>query len=764
MQLTIDNFDMRGPVDYTQWLDAEHLPRITRRLNRPANMQAALVSVNTDVVVPRQGARVWLKKDDGTLLFAGYVTQTPACEYVGKIAQGSVGRYILPCASDEWLLDHKAVPQRLPFISRSAGSILKQLTSDVEPGGFDVSGVQDCDVVPAYSASVQAKWSEHAAELALRSRAAYRAEDGAIFFVPVGGNTLTIDEGSSNCDRRALKLQSEPCALNDVTVAGLFEPRTYVKDYFEGDGYTLSFSLAGAPMGTIDHTVFEDEFPGTQLNPVLWQGGGGSTAQVNNGRLVANGNASVQLAELVEAGGGIVLQHGCFEFQGASTGILGGLYAGGTSNANCIAGVLVRPSGTQSVLQAIVNGSATGPSVTTIVGHQYQITTRVFASQLYRSAQVFHSSQHASGSARGGEGIAADARLVIEVHDIDPGNPATIAAPSTVLYDAVLINVAGWCSYFLLNGVDLHCDVSFTRVRKNGSTLVRSAIPGQSFRTRLQGALADGGECRVSATSLSFLAAYVPEAQEQIVVSYRTGATANAEQRNSAAIAALANGIDDGVRSSVHGVKLPEARTTEDCVNGALALLDDGTQTSWQGTYQSWSDFLGAVDVHPGDVVAVNAPSQKAQFTAIAREVDIEVKDPRNDHSMYSVKFANDAAQPLSFEFDSAKLKLPPVGVTVPGSWTLPAVKDAEFSQIVASQVTIVTNMAPTPGGGFEVRAADQGWGTANDRNLWGRYTAQSFTIPRLSRSQSYYVRQYDNAQPPNYSRDSILLHVDWPL
>jgi hypothetical protein len=764
MQLTIDNFDMRGPVGYTQYLDAERLPHVARRLNKPATMQAVLVAVNSGIVVPHQGARIWLKEEDGAVLFAGYVTQEAGCEYAGQTSQGTVARYVLTCASDEWLLDRKALPQRLPFTARPAGSILKQLTADVAPGGFDVSGAQDCDAVPSYSASVQKKWSEHAAGLALRTRAAYRAEDGAVIFAPLGSKTLRVDESDPNCNRQSLRLVGDPCGLNDVTVAGAFEPRTYVKDYFGGDGYTLSFSLAGQPMGTIDHTLFEDEFPGTQLNPVLWQSGVGSTAQVNNGRLVANGNGQVQLTELVELGGGLVLQHGCFEFQGASTGTIGGLYAGGSANANCIAGVLVQPSGSQSVLRAMVNGTATGPSLTTVSGHQYQITTRIFASQSYRESQVFHSSQQPSGAGRGGDSIAADARIVVEIHDVDPGDPATMAAPSTVLYDAVLNNVAGYCNYFVMNGTDLHCDVSFTRMRKNGGAVVRSAIPGQSFRTRLQGSLADGGECRLNLTNLYFLAAYVPEASEQIVVSYRTGATATAEQRNDAAIAGLANGADDGVRSSVVGLIAPEARTTQDCVNAALALLDDGTPTAWRGEYQTWSDFLGAPDVHPGDAVAVNAPSQNAQFTAIAREIEIQVKDPRNDRSVYAIKFANDAAESLSFEVDTAQVRLLPVGISVPGNWTLAAVKDAEFSQILANQVTIITNVAPPQGGGFEVRAADQGWGTANDRNLWGRYMVQSFTVPRLSRSQSYYIRQYDGAQPPNYSRDSILLHVDWPL
>lgn len=762
MQLIIDNFDGLGPADYTQYLDATCLPKVVRQLNKASEMAAKLVFAEAAPVAPRQGSRVWLKKSDGTVLFAGYVSAHPRCEYMGKTTTATVMRYGLQCASDEWMLDLKALPQRLPCVSRTAGAIVRQMTNDVAPGGFDTSAVQDCDVVPVYAADVQRKWSEHAAELAMRARAAYRAEGGAISFAPVGGTSISIDESNANCNRSGLAVQAQPCGLNDVTVMGRVEPRTYVKDYFEGDGVTLSFPLAATPIGTIDHTVFEDEFPGSALNPVLWSNGNGSTARVGSGQLSASGNAVVQLVETVELGGGMVLQHGCVEFQGASTGIVGGLFAGGMSAANCVAGFQLRPSGSQTVLQALVNGAATGPTLTTVSGHQYQLTTRIFADQLRRTAQVFHSSQHPAGAGVGGDAIAADARVVLEVHDVDPSNPATMAAPSMVLFDDIVLNVAGFCNYALMNGTDLHCAVSYTRMRTNGGTVVRSAAPGSGWRTRLQGALADGGECRVSTTSLTFLAAEVPDATEQILVSYRAGLTSKAEQTNAAAIAALANGADSGVRSSVHGLQVPEARSTQDCSNAGLALLDDGTQTAWQGTYEVWSDFLGASDVRPGDAVAVKAASQKAQFTAIVRGVEIAVEELREDRSIYRLKFANDAAETLTFCFDTAKLKMPPVGVMTPGNWTLGPVKNAALSQILASQVTIATNMAPPSGGGFEVRGADQGWGAGNDRNLWGRFTAQSFVVPRLSRSQAYYVRQYDASG--NYSRDSVLLHVDWPL
>ena len=53
-------------------------------------------------------------------------------------------RYDLIAESDEVLLDQKALPNRAPFVERSAGSALRQLAQDLLPGGFDTSAVQEC--------------------------------------------------------------------------------------------------------------------------------------------------------------------------------------------------------------------------------------------------------------------------------------------------------------------------------------------------------------------------------------------------------------------------------------------------------------------------------------------------------------------------------------------------------------------------------------------------------------------------------------------
>jgi hypothetical protein len=55
-------------------------------------------------------------------------------------------------------------------------------------------------------------------------------------------------------------------------------------------------------------------------------------------------------------------------------------------------------------------------------------------------------------------------------------------------------------------------------------------------------------------------------------------------------------------------------------------------------------------------------------------------------------------------------------------------------------------------------------WGPYNDQNLAGRFTTQTFTLPRLGKVENYFLRQYDASSPPRYSRFTAALHVDYPF
>jgi hypothetical protein len=87
----------------------------------------------------------------------------------------------------------------------------------------------------------------------------------------------------------------------------------------------------------------------------------------------------------------------------------------------------------------------------------------------------------------------------------------------------------------------------------------------------------------------------------------------------------------------------------------------------------------------------------------------------------------------------------------------------AAVTLVSSTTATLDAGTAPPSGGGIEVRWSDFGWGAANDQNLAGRFTSQTFTLPRLAKAQDYFLRQFDTSAPPRYSRFSAALHIDYP-
>jgi len=83
---------------------------------------------------------------------------------------------------------------------------------------------------------------------------------------------------------------------------------------------------------------------------------------------------------------------------------------------------------------------------------------------------------------------------------------------------------------------------------------------------------------------------------------------------------------------------------------------------------------------------------------------------------------------------------------------------------VTSTTVQVDIGIALPTGWGVEVRAHDYGWGPSNGRNVLGRFTTQAFSLPRLARTQNYFLRAYDSSSPTKYSRYSAALHVDYPL
>jgi hypothetical protein len=783
MRLQIDNLDGAGLRDYTSAIDAAHAPRIIRKLNEASELRFTLLQDDPSFVVPTRGARVLLGRTNGQDVFTGYIVASPEYEYLGWGIHGPMYRYNIVAQSDDALLDEKRLASRCPFVARSAGDALRQLTTEAIPNAFDFSAVQNLDSLPLYFPDPQQSWSQHAAAIATQARAAFRSVSGALILAPLGASAYSLDESDPNFSPQGLTLQPVNSVVNDATVIGEVEPEAYVKDYFVGDGLTTRFYLSQTPFTKFTNTVFVEEYATAVLDPTRWSlTDPAGAVSVSGGKLqIAGGNGTdgattVSFVEDVEMGGATVLQHGDVVFNAASTGILGGLYLGVISQANCVAGFQIEPSGTASQIQALLDGVSVGAAMTTVAGHHYVLTTRIYSQEIYRQQQTFHGAAHPAGSGLGGAQVNANVRLVLEVHDIDPANPATTIAPSTVLYDGVLSGAPAFCTYVLVNSPGLHCSIAFTRFIQAPDTEVRSALPGQSYRTRLVGPLSSGGECNIySGPTLSFFTLYVPALNELVEVHYRGHQRAVARVTNPASIAQQQSGIDDGVRNLVRHMKSPPARTSADCEHGALAVVTDGAIAGWTGKYQTWSDFLpgGATDIFPGDALNLNLPSRAAVFQAIVSQVQISCSDLYGDHSLYQIEFAAAVTEKFAFEFDSAvmtnilvaaalNLVTPIINGQV-GNTVLPDLSAAAVTLVSSTTASLDAGVAPPSGGGIECRWSDFGWGPANDQNLAGRFTSQTFTLPRLAKVQDYFLRQFDASTPPKYSRYSAALHVDYP-
>ena len=594
MKLTIDNLDGRGAWDYSAYVEDGKKLRLLRRLNRPTEVRFSLVASAPDFVVPANGARVMLGQLNGQDVFTGYIVAVPKYEYLGWGLQGPVYRYNVVARSDEVWLDRKTIRRRFPFVARSAGDALRQLAEDLMPGVFDTSRIQAVDMLPSYPCDPQKSWSEHAAEIALRARGSYRAMNGQLIFEAAGATSYSLSETDGYFSPEGLTLVATDALANDVTVVGLMEPQAHVKDYFVGDGYLLKFYLSQFPFMSSNRTMLDEEYPA--LDPTHWSVTDPRSAiMVTAGKLVVAGGTGADaqtlltFADRIELGGTIFLQHGDVVFDGASAGILGGLYTDAVVSACCFAGFDITPVGGQSRIQARLRGNLTGPAVMTQAGHHYVLTTRLYSSEVYRLQQIFHSSMHAAGTGRGGASVNADVRVVLEVHDIDPSNPASQVAPSTVLFDDIVANAPAFCVYTLVNARDLHCNFTFTRIMRGVNAEVRSALPGQGYRTRLAGSLSDGAQCKISAEpSLQFFPQTMPAPNELITVHYRGSGRALARISNPESIGANARNGDDGVRALVRNVKAPTARTAQDCEQGAIAILEDASGLAWSGEYKTW--------------------------------------------------------------------------------------------------------------------------------------------------------------------------------
>jgi hypothetical protein len=770
MNITIDNLDGAGAVDYSAALCADGALKVSRTLNAPSICSGMLDVSDAGVSVPVRRGRVVVTAANGTVLFTGYIATDPEAVYVGTGLKGAVYRYAFSAVSDEWLLDKQAVPLSGAGLAQSGGQLLTTLINRVDAGLFTTAGVMNGLSVGVFEPSEAASWSENAGGVASATYAAYRVLDGAVGLQPAGTVTHALSDGDGTLQVAALKTTTVKELANDVTVSGEMEPTAYVTETFAGDGTTTVFQLSEDPFRpkkTANSAQFlTDSFNEAVLDTQIWQvndaaahlglSSAGLTMTGGNG---FDGQTTLTAIDQLELGGTLVIEAGSLQLGGASAGVVCGLYAGTTQSANCFAGYNVRQSGGATVVVPFVKGAEVGTVFTMLQGHTYTLRIRLHCVEMQRVLQSYYAMVDGAVQAFGGGLVTAPMSVVFELQDLG----LVSNTPATVLYDGSVTTSPATCSFVAVNSVQLFGSMGYCRITQTGSAWVVSTLPSGVKMTRLIGVNGEGVDCTVSAAGkVTFFAGRVPVAGELVTVTYRNQQRAVARLEDAASVAAEAAGGMPGTAQWLGKVVKPEARSSVDCESAVSAVLSFSSSraAAVAGTYAA----VNPADVWPGDVLAVTSAGQT--MSVVVRSV--EVVDAMGSPEMltYKMAFANDWAEGLGMtlsESIAADALLPETALSEPGN-VLANLQQLQVVSATGVALQVDSGTAPPSGGGFEVRRRDGDFGQGVDQDLVLRSPVRSFSIPREGQIEHYYVRMYDGSTPPLYSRFSSAVFTDLPV
>lgn len=762
MKLTIDNLDGKGAVDYSPSVVATEKFLIKRQLNQPSLCSFTAAPSVVDLPIPVRHGRVVVADDQGSILFTGYVAAEPALELVGESSAGSAFQALVSAVSDEVLLDQQPSPVMLAGVSQPANQLLQTLSAGLDTTGLSFQLAAANGAIGSFLPEVGQNWSANAGTLAAMARSAYRVVDGVVMMQPVGSVVHTLSEADGTLSLSALQAAMVKSLANDVTVCGAMEPAAYVTEFFEGDGATMIFELTEAPYlpAASASKTFTELFEEPEINPAVWNVvGSGTYIMLTSAGLTCsggNGYDGAVLAETmspIELGGSLVFEARGVQFGAVTNGILNAIYGGATSAANCVAGFQISQPNGSTEINALIMGEAAGSPFAVVTEHMYTLRLRVYSNEMQRMDQAYNSIDSSGAHSYGGLYLSSGGTVMLEVQDTTNG----VASSPVVLYSGTIANLPSASSLGLLNSTDLDCSVASVEVTQQGPVWVTSTPPGGNAAIRRMGTPAEGAECTLArGGKLTFYPTAIPQSGELIAVSYRTARRAVARMADEASITEESNGGKrPGTAVWMGTVVSPKARSSHDCENAATALLDLSTDrgAAWKGTYTAWNTETQG-DVWPGDVLAVDSTSASLMANLVVRAVEIEMLCGWPGLAKYIISFANDWADALAIRTSSALPKdvwIPRQPETTP---PLENLAQLTFS-VTGSAITVDAVTVPPTGGGFEVRRRDWAFGPGTGSDLVLRSPVNNFTIPRESAVERYYVRMYDGATPPNYSRFS---------
>lgn len=772
MKLTIDNLDGKGAIDYSQCVVATEKFLIKRQLNEPSVCNFTLAPAAVNLPTPVRNGRVIVSDDSEKVLFTGYLSLEPALKLVGQDSAGAAFQVFVSVVSDEALLDQQPTPVLLAGVAPSANQMLQSLSTGMDTSGFSFSLAEGNGSIGDFLPEPGQNWSSAAGALASAARSAYRVVDGSIIMQPVGTTAHQLSEAEGTLDLAALEGSMVRPLANDVTVCGPSEPSAYVTEFFEGDGTTMLFELREEPYmpssGKMKPVI--DYFRGPEINPALWNVvGGGSRITLTSAGVSCSGGDGIDGDTIVESispielGGSLVFEAGGVQFGQVTQGILNGIYGGAVVEGNCVAGFQISQTNGVTQISALVMGAAAGNPFSVTAGHMYTLRMRVYCNEMQRLEQAYNSVTDDGSLNYGGVYLSANGSVVLEVQD----TTNYVASAPVVLYSGTVTNLPGSAALGLLNSANLQCSIASAEISQQGPIWIVSTPPGGSETVRRMGTTAQGADCRMErAGRLQFYPTSIPQSGELIAVSYRTRRRAVARKANSASIAQESNGgLLPGTAVWMGTVTSPAPRSSVDCENAVTALLDLATSrgAAWKGKYTGW-DLETQSDVWPGDLLAVSSTSANLSANLVVRTVEIELFCGSPGLVKYVIYFANDWAEALAIRA-SSKI---PVDVWLPqepeSTAPLANLASLTFSSITGSGITVNAGVTAPTNGGFEVRRRDWSFGPGIDSDLVLRSPVNSFTIPRESAVEQYFIRMYDGSTPPNYSRFSSAIFANVAL
>jgi hypothetical protein len=723
IRLLINNGGPGGFVDYTQYVLPSSIS-VEDSINTPTLISFTLANSSGIFVAPVRSAYVKFISTTsplsatGTVITTGFVTNTPEFRFLGMGPAASNFRFqVYECdikvTSDEYLLNIKAVPFIAAFINRTMGQILMDIAETLAPGYFDTTNIQSGDMVPYFAYNPESKWSDVAKEFADQAQFRYEVIDKKIHFAPYGDAPLGVSYDETTQTQKQFVPHSLKTGVlsvplvNDALVVGAVEPQQNHDDYFVGDGFTGNFPLHYTMFHGVSDLLLQDDWTEDVFNQSMW------TIKDPFGQFILAGalnsigvpgplGQSYILAKNgLELGGHLVVQHGEFQFNDTSTGIIGGIYnnTGTLMASTCVAGFDVRNAGTTVIVTAsgasgiqitpVISGALFGTSIVTVPNHHYILQTSISARRWSRYNQIYRT---LAGTPFGDEFLPALAEVTFTVTDIDLAQAYNIATlnnpfvpqyiPTITKYTASGLNIPTFGAYALLNSVNLNLTVNYTLASQppqgllqvasltgaqptNALALTGGQLPpynifdplaeqvGQPLGPVIHYPLGFGFQDATATIAkkgdndqLEFYSDRIPGVGGRIRLQAWQAGHALSRVQDPVSIAAEAALVgDDGLRSAIITDLKPTPRTSDECDLAAEAVILDREKTQYDGSYLVESYFWDNTQDYPksGRFLNVTAPQRGisgAQF--LVRSVKTTVLELWQEILQFEISFGQD--------------------------------------------------------------------------------------------------------------------------